>query len=261
MIKRLPNYLKALGWIGGLLAFARVYCVPRAPGTLFLVSIGRRRIWLRNSPSDTSIFFQVLVKREYDTVEWAAQHQRLDQRYAALLAAGRTPIIVDAGANIGLASLWFSDRYPEARIFAVEPDGGNLAVLRRNIVGRTNITVLEGAVWDRISRLRIGNPEAGAGAFQVVEDDGTLRAFTIPEIAAMPANGALFIVKIDIEGGEAALFRSNVAWMGETSLIVIETHDWLYPGAGTSRNLRRCIADAPIDLVFRGENLFCFATS
>lgn len=81
------------------------------------------------------------------------------------------------------------------------------------------------------------------------------------EITALAPQASLFIAKIDIEGGEEALFRGNPDWPRDAQLIVVETHDWLLPGAGTSRNFRRCIAELPIDLLARGENLFCFRTA
>ena len=64
--------------------------------------------------------------------------------------------------------------------------------------------------------------------------------------------------KIDIEGGEADLFSNNDAWVDRFPLIVIELHDWLLPGTGSSRNFLRAIAGRNFDVVFRGENLFCF---
>jgi hypothetical protein len=48
-------------------------------------------------------------------------------------------------------------------------------------------------------------------------------------------------------------------WMKDCALIVMEPHDWLYPGERTTQSFRRAIADLPIELVMRGANLFCFA--
>lgn len=261
MLNRLPNYLKALGPRAGLTTFMRIYGKRRPPGALFSVPFDSHAVWLRATPSDTSIFFQIFIKQEYDTVGWAPQHARLQACYQAILATGCTPVIIDAGANIGLASRWFGEQYPQARIFAVEPDAGNVAVLRRNVAHLANVTVLDGAVWDSPARLSIANPGAGAGAFHVIENGGDLRSYTIPEITALIPQGSLFIAKIDIEGGEEVLFRGNPEWPQDAQLIVVETHDWLLPGAGTSRNFRRCIADLSIDLMFRGENTFCFRTT
>jgi FkbM family methyltransferase len=260
ILSRIPNYIKAFGILSGLVTFARVHLNFHSHNEVFSVAINGRKIWLRNTASDTSILFQIFVKREFETSEWV-QGRRLRQAYEQLCNAGRTPIIVDAGANIGLAALWFGERFPEAKIFAVEPDKGNLSLLRLNIADNERIVPVAGAVWDRPSRLLIGNPEAGAGAFRVVEGEGDLRAFSVPEISAMETGGKLFIVKIDIEGSEATLFRSNTEWAEDADLIVIELHDWLYPGEGTSRNFLRRVSHLPIDFLFKGEHVFCFKTS
>lgn len=255
-IERLPNYMKEFGPVSGLAAYCQAHLLPQN-GRAFSLRAGPRRIQLRRTASDTSIFFQIFVKREYDTAHWC-QHDSLDRKYRAILDDGRIPVIVDAGANIGLSAMWFGQRFPEARIFAIEPDRENLAILTRNIRNDSRITPLQGAVWDRPAQLIISNPRAGAGAFRVVEGEGALRAYSVPEIVGMQERGALFIVKIDIEGGEAALFRSNIEWVAEPALIVIELHDWLYPGERTSSNFLRAISSVPVDVLFRGENVFCF---
>ena len=256
-IERLPNFLKVFGPVFGFAAYCRVYLVPQN-GHLFSLSASGTRLWLRRTLSDISIFFQIFVKREYETKQWQPQDKKLNERYKAILASGRVPVIVDAGANIGLSALWFAARYPEAKIFAVEPDDANQAMLRRNASETPMIVPLHGAIWDRPSHLKIENPEAGSASFRVIEGVGSLKAFSVPEILAMEERGELFIVKIDIEGGESSLFRSNTDWMKDAALIVIELHDWKYPGEGTSRRFLEAIASHSVDFLAWGENFFCF---
>jgi FkbM family methyltransferase len=255
-IERLPNFLKVFGPVSGLLRYCRVYLVPQN-GRLFSLNLGETQLWLRRTLGDISIFFQIFVKREYETRQWP-QNKKLGDRYKAILASGHVPVIVDAGANIGLSALWFAARYPEAKIYAVEPDDANKDMLTRNVAGNPMIVPLHGAIWDRPSRLKIENPEAGSASFRVIEGEGSLRAFSVPEILAMEERGELFIVKIDIEGGEASLFRSNTGWVKDPALIVIELHDWKYPGDGTSQTFLQTIASASVDFLAWGENFFCF---
>jgi FkbM family methyltransferase len=47
--------------------------------------------------------------------------------------ARESPTIIDAGAHIGLATLFFKRRYPRARIVAVEPNPTTFALLERNV--------------------------------------------------------------------------------------------------------------------------------
>src|SRR5205823_6224497 len=89
---------------------------------------------------------QTFVDRQYE-LSWPAElGERIRVQYERLLADGRRPLIVDAGANIGAASLWFARMFPDAIIAAVEPEPGNAAVLRRNIEGRPNIRLFEAAI-------------------------------------------------------------------------------------------------------------------
>ncbi len=92
----------------------------------------------------------------------------------------------------------------------------------------------------------------------MIEEGGSIQAYSIPQILEKEKNGILFIVKVDIEGGETALFRSNTEWVKEPAAIIVELHDWLYPGQGTSRNFLAAMAAFPHDFLVRGENVFCF---
>src|SRR6266566_3163817 len=174
--ERLPNFLKVFGLLRGVGAYCRTHFAPWR-GQMFSLTLNGRKVWLRRTASDTAIFFQIFVKREYETAQWR-QHKSLADHYDALLAAGRTPIIIDAGANIGLSALWFSARYPKAKIYAIEPDDANMAMLMRNIAGNPNIIPIRGAVWDKPARLKIGNPQAGAGGVRVEEGEGPLQAYS-----------------------------------------------------------------------------------
>jgi hypothetical protein len=88
--------------------------------------------------------------------------------------------------------------------------------------------------------------------------DKILKGFTISEIMGMADTPRALIVKVDIEGAEASLFRSNIEWVGRTDLIAIELHDWMLPKQRTSAPFVRSFANLDFDLLQRGENLFVF---
>ena len=67
-----------------------------------------------------------------------------------------------------------------------------------------------------------------------------------------------FVCKIDIEGGEEMLFASNDQWIERFPLLIIELHDWMLPGTSNSRNFLRAISQRQFDVLWRGENMFCF---
>lgn len=102
---------------------------------------------LRLFTSDIPIFHQVFAARDYDS--------------PALPATAGT--IVDLGANIGLASVFFALRYPSARIFALEPDPKNFAALVRNTTGFwPRVVTREGAAWTHDGQIRLRHEDARA---------------------------------------------------------------------------------------------------
>lgn len=240
---------------------------PRENAKLVPVTVSgfRDPLYLRAGTSDMYTFLQVIVDREYD-IRPFPQFQKLDGLYRKSRAEGRRPLIIDCGTNIGLSAVWFSHLFPEAQIFAVEPDAGNIEVAQHNLRSYPNVTLLHGAVWDRPTQLTISNPTVAPWAYQVAEaQDGaagnpnnTLKSFTIPEIMDMAATRQVLIVKIDIEGAEATLFRSNTEWVRLTDLITIELHEWMMPKQRTSAPFIRSLANLDFDLLQRGENLFVF---
>ncbi len=44
-----------------------------------------------------------------------------------------TPLIIDAGAHIGLSTLYFKSMWPDARVIAIEPNPENLLYLQKNV--------------------------------------------------------------------------------------------------------------------------------
>jgi FkbM family methyltransferase len=219
-------------------------------------------IALRRSLPDHSIFWQCVVQRQYDLSRFA-QTERLMAAYEAALQRGVTPLIIDCGGNVGLSALHFAHAFPRARIFVIEPDHENCELLRLNTRGVSDrVTVLEGGIWNQIETLQISNPESGSAAFHVAPIAGTpsegIRAYTVPEICAMAGAAGPFIVKIDIEGAQRALFSSETDWVGQTHLIMLELDDWLLPWQGTSRPFFSCVSKYPFDYLISGETIFCF---
>jgi hypothetical protein len=74
------------------------------------------------------------------------------------------------------------------------------------------------------------------------------------ELKARIAAGELPIVKADIEGFESDLFATVTAWIAQTCAVV-EPHDWLPPGAGTSPTLQNAMLHEDRELLISGGNL------
>tara|TARA_R110002073_G_scaffold335986_1_gene529733 strand:- start:3284 stop:3805 length:522 start_codon:yes stop_codon:yes gene_type:complete len=162
-----------------------------------------------------------------------------------------------------MSALWFAQKYPEARIIAIEPNRENYELLEKNVRPYKNqITSFFGGVWPKDVGLIIENPEAGAQHYRTrevpLETQGALNAITINTILKKAEVDEIFIVKIDIEGGQAALFKENTSWVKKTHLIVLELDDWQFPWKGTSRSFFSCVSKYHFDYLLHGENIFCF---
>jgi FkbM family methyltransferase len=216
-------------------------------------------IHVRIDSSDISTFKQVFVDAEYDLAGLGASIKRVEARYQAILASGKIPVIVDAGANVGAASLWFSRRFPEAAVVAIEPEPGNAEVLRRNAQGRPHITVIEAAIASAPGRIRISDGSTGWDVQTQRSDEGAITAITIQDAVAAVPNGAPFIAKIDIEGFESDLFATNTGWIDDMVLVLIEPHDWMKPGQFSSANFQREMGKRGYELFINGENLIYVA--
>jgi FkbM family methyltransferase len=164
-------------------------------------------IHFRAHTTDINVLQQVFLSGDYECVR--------DEKDV------RT--IVDCGANIGCASVWFLNRYPEARVVAVEADLGNFDVCRANLARYGDRAVaIHGAVWPREEPLTVERGEQ-EWAFSV----RPCRPGEIPEVSAVTLEslGNIDLLKIDIEGGEEALFGEDCSrWLERTRTIVIELH-------------------------------------
>lgn len=134
--------------------------------------------------------------------------------------------IVDLGANVGVTVADNARRFPQARILAVELDGGNVAAARRNTAPWADrVTILHGAVWHEDGEvpynLEAGHEyglRAGTGA-------GIAPAFSMDTILSH-VEGRVDYVKMDVEGVEARLLSGEAArWLERVDSIGLQVHD------------------------------------
>jgi FkbM family methyltransferase len=175
-------------------------------------------VWLREQSSDYYTFHEVIVKRVYGCVCDAVESANC---------------IVDLGANIGLTTVFFAGRYPSARIFAVEPDSRNFAMLRRNTLGLETTGRLRpwrAALWESDAVINIGSVPGGCqfNAIRVgvatCESAGVVQGMTMKTIKDVAQFQNIDILKVDVEGAEVGMFRGELDWLGRTRVLAIEFH-------------------------------------
>lgn len=229
----------------------------RTPGA----NSGWSTIQLRPGTADLSTFVHVFIREDY-AVDRLGREGEILGEYQRILAAGKRPLIVDCGSNIGLASLYFSLSFPDASVFGIEPSRENLAQAAGHCTGQ--IYQHLGAVSDRDEVLTISNPSAAADAFRVQKSGATsaacIPALSMDSIVTMARgrdpDAVPFIAKIDIEGFEETLFSSGTDWIDQFKVIAIELHDWMLPGRATSRTFLQAVSQRSRDFLYRGDIAF-----
>jgi len=210
-----------------------------------------QRMFVRAGESDSAAIRQTFKDRQY-RIDFNAQClARIQRRYESILANGATPIIVDAGANIGAASIWFSIHFPKATIIGIEPEPGNFSVFQKNAGLVPNVKAVRAAIGAQAGFVKVVNDGLGWAARTERSCDGT-RIMTMAEAFGM---GVPFIAKIDIEGFESDLFSANTQWLADTFVVFIEPHDWLLPGKCTSRSFQAAMGKEDYEIYLSGEIL------
>jgi FkbM family methyltransferase len=210
--------------------------------------------FLRPSETDLLVLRQIFVNREYD-LEVFPQGEVIRNAYNDCLQRGKTPLIIDAGANAGYSARFFAHAYPGARIFAVEPDPNNADLCRENTRNLPQIEVLEAAIGAQAGHVIVEYRSEGAGAARTRLARSGVPVVTINDLVSRCEDAELLIVKVDIEGFESNLFSGATEWIEQTVAVVVEPHDWMLPGSGSSRTLQQAMCDGSRDILISGENL------
>ncbi|PIY79065.1 MAG: hypothetical protein COY81_04620 [Candidatus Pacebacteria bacterium CG_4_10_14_0_8_um_filter_43_12] len=143
------------------------------------------------------------------------------------------PVIIDAGAHIGLATLYFKKQFPGAVITAIEPNPTNFKLLEQNIWENDlrDVTTVEMALapttgqitmhqdatqsWLSTSSIheRAWNGEQETSAFEA-------KTITLSSLLTEPVD----LLKLDIEGAELAVLAEAAEQLHLISKIFVEFH-------------------------------------
>lgn len=156
-------------------------------------------------------------------------------------------LIWDLGANIGLTMADMAVRFPGARILGVEIDRENAELARRNLSPWSErCEVLQAGVWPEDGEIRyhrLAGGTAGHHVADVREGAGVTGVATAPAIspgtllARSGPDAVVDFAKVDVEGAERELLRTNTGWAARVRTITVEVHQ-PYTAAECERDLR-----------------------
>lgn len=150
-------------------------------------------------------------------------------RLPASLPAGS--VIISAGANIGVMSRLLHATYPGARLVVFEPAPDNAALLRKNLQGLDGVTIEECALSDTSGTavLHFGSHEAEHSLVAGADADGgtPVRCERLDAYLDRHGIAKVALLKVDVEGSEAALVRGLGRRLGDVDVIIGEFHESL----------------------------------
>jgi len=233
-----------------VLHLSRRLAHPGLPGDhkITRVSYRQRQFFIehRRWSGDNAVIDECFRDLQYN-LPTEAQGLLADNIYREIVDSGRKPLIVDCGSNIGVSVLWFAARYPEAHIVAIEPAPDNFALLHRNCLGldvdlrNAGIGAVDGSAYLSME----GRPSYAYETNYTGDGIPTEIVSLKTILASKPAsNYTTFLLKVDIEGAERFLFSSGHALLNQFPVILMEPHDRVFPGEGTSLEFFRFHADA-----------------
>jgi FkbM family methyltransferase len=196
--------------------------------------------YLREGTSDERVeqdvfrMYQIYTKEDFGTPHW----------------------IIDAGANIGLRTVWFANLFPEANIIAIEPEKTNFDLLQQNTAFYPNVHCIQAGLWKNNAYLKIRNPNDEPWAFiideltkdeahtyihtyipsspQAPQDAEVIRGITVEYLMKEYAIDKIDVLKIDIEGSEKEVFDNSAQWINSVNVFFIELHDRMKNGCARS---------------------------
>jgi FkbM family methyltransferase len=135
-------------------------------------------------------------------------------------------IIVDLGANVGAATLYFHARFPDAHIYAVEADPETAQRLRRNVSDIPNVEVLQCGVGGRTRRAsfeRSWRSSASRLAVGPAPSGIEIDVYSFDDLLDRCGIDRVDFLKIDIEGAEFDLL-DHASRLGDVAEVVGELH-------------------------------------
>jgi FkbM family methyltransferase len=150
--------------------------------------------------------------------------QIFGQRIYNFRSDNAAPVILDCGAHIGLASLFFKERFPHARIKAFEADAALADTCRANYAsfGASDVEVIEAAVWTHDQGVSFSQTNDDAGH---VTDGGDADVVKVPSVRLRSyLADTVDLLKLDVEGAEFALIEDCGEALRNARNIVMEVH-------------------------------------
>jgi FkbM family methyltransferase len=185
---------------------------------------------------------------------WSTLHYLFDEIFVTsgyeFEPAGEPLRIIDAGANIGMATLWFARAYPSARITAIEPDPTTFGLLRTNLEdnGFDQVTPVQAALASKPGSIEFVVDPDRPGWLMMSVDARRMHGtpVTVPAMRLSDlVDGPVDFLKLDVEGAEHEVMGELADSGALTSIraMVMEYHHHIDPGVDRLADMLRLLEE------------------
>ena len=229
-----------------------------------------KKVWLRPTSSDVARVHEFLANLYFKN---SYLHERL--------TAENPTTLIDIGANIGLASLSLIEEFSSIKkVIAIEADDQNFSVLNANFkLWEAKSSSIEWTALNAVAThsdkekllktrglydLKPGH--SASGTFRYIEDSEINendseheKVISIKSILDKIPTDEKIILKVDIEGGEEHLFKSNTEWLGRCHYLTCEVHDRFHPKmVNSSKNMIEALLNHNFAFFPSDDVLHCY---
>lgn len=152
------------------------------------------------------------------------------RQYYYFRARTDTPVILDCGANIGMASLYFKWLYPRSMVRAFEPDPTTFGLLTQNMAqNHLDVETFNCALWDTDADVDFFSDSNSPGSLLMSTSMSQAKGKPIKVPARKLSDfiqGEVDFVKVDVEGAEDRVLGDLVqsGKIGAVRQMVFEYH-------------------------------------
>ncbi len=163
---------------------------------------------IRTYKGDISIFNEIFWKKTYS----------IPSNYL------KNPhTIIDLGAHVGFTSVFYSLQYPDSKVYSVEASKKNFNILKENVKTFENITAINKVIYPSDGQILFD--DSGVSYNTKISSKGDLmESISMNTLMNTYNIEKIDLIKIDIEGAEKELLKSNNSWLEITDNIIIELH-------------------------------------
>ncbi len=137
------------------------------------------------------------------------------------------PFIVEGGANIGLSIIYYKKLYPQAEVFAFEPDPNVFEALQENIksFGFSGVTLLQKGLWKEDGRMKFYAEGSDGGRIALDSDKHNIVNIDVVSLREYLSKPVDFL-NLDIEGSEMDVLESCQDLLKNVKNIFLEYHSF-----------------------------------